>query len=46
VAERYRDRLPTADIGRRCVRFRRLADLDADALRELLRATAAADRGM
>lgn len=46
VAERYRDRLPKADIGRSCVRFRRLADLDEDALRDLLRKTVAAGWGM
>lgn len=37
LAEAYRDRLPKADIGKSCVRFRRLDDLDQDALRELVR---------
>src|SRR5262245_53082981 len=37
LAESYRDRLPKADIGRSCVRFRRLDDLDRDALVELIR---------
>ena len=37
VAERYKDRLPKASIGRSCVRFKRLADVDQDVLRDLLR---------
>jgi hypothetical protein len=37
LAESYRDRLPKADIGRSCVRFRRLDDLDREALVELIR---------
>jgi hypothetical protein len=37
VAERYRDRLPKANIGKACVRFKRLADLEETALRELIR---------
>lgn len=36
LAETFRERLPAADIGRSCVRFRRLADLDRDALVELI----------
>ena len=36
LAERYADRLPKASIGRSCVRFTRLADLDAAALRDLV----------
>ena len=43
LAETFRDRLPTADIGRSCVRFRRLADLDRDALVELIREGAKLD---
>ena len=46
VAERYRDRLPKASIGRSCVRFSRLADLDEDVLRELVRESAATPFGM
>jgi len=46
VAERYRSRLPKADIGRSCVRFRRFDDLDDEALRDLLRETVAAEWGM
>jgi uncharacterized protein YdhG (YjbR/CyaY superfamily) len=41
VAERYRGRLPKANIGKSCVRFRRLSDLDEETLRELIRETAA-----
>jgi hypothetical protein len=37
VAETYRERLPKADIGRSCVRFKRLSDVDRDALEELIR---------
>jgi hypothetical protein len=36
LAESYRDRLPKADIGKSCVRFKRVSDLDEDALRDLL----------
>lgn len=46
VAERFRDRLPKADIGRSCVRFKRLDDLEDEALRDLLRETVAAGWGM
>ena len=45
VAERYVDRLPKADIGKSCVRFKRLSDLDEGVLRELLRETAEGDYG-
>jgi hypothetical protein len=37
VAERYRDALPNASIGRSCVRFKRLSDLDPKALQKMLR---------
>lgn len=37
VAERFRDRLPKANIGKGCVRFKRLSDLDETVLRELIR---------
>lgn len=36
VAERYKDRLPKADIGRSCVRFKHLEDVDANALEDLI----------
>lgn len=45
VAERYKDRLPKANIGKSCVRFRRLSDLDQETLTELIRETAAGPWG-
>jgi hypothetical protein len=48
VAESFRERLPEASIGKSCVRFKRLSDVDEAALRELVRDTArrfAADPG-
>jgi uncharacterized protein YdhG (YjbR/CyaY superfamily) len=36
LAEQYAERLPKADIGKSCVRFKRTADVDRDALRELI----------
>jgi hypothetical protein len=36
LAESYVERLPTASIGKSCVRFRRLADVDLDVVRQLL----------
>jgi hypothetical protein len=46
VAERYRLRLPKANIGKSCVRFKKLADLDLTALRALLKETEKAGFGM
>ncbi|HSL09715.1 MAG TPA: DUF1801 domain-containing protein [Actinomycetota bacterium] len=40
VAERYVDRLPKANVGKYCVRIRKLADLDEEALTALIRETA------
>ena len=40
LAERYVERLPTAKIGKSCVRFKRTSDLDRDALVELIGAAA------
>ena len=37
VAERYRDRLPKADISRWCVRIKRMSDVDEAALIDLIR---------
>ncbi len=39
VAEHFKERLPKASIGKACVRFKRLADLDLAALRDLVRET-------
>jgi hypothetical protein len=36
LAESWADRFPKANVGKSCVRFKRLDDLDEDALRELL----------
>jgi len=46
VAERYRARLPAADIGKSCVRFKRFDDLDRAALRDLLLETARTGYGV
>ncbi|MHC4473017.1 MAG: DUF1801 domain-containing protein [Planctomycetota bacterium] len=46
VAERYRSRLPKANIGKSCVRFKRLSDLDEAALSELIREAATLDPQM
>jgi len=40
VAERYVDRLQKASIGKTCVRFKKLADLDGEALVALIKETA------
>lgn len=40
VAERYKDKLPKANIGKSCVRFKRFSDLDQKALIALLKETA------
>jgi hypothetical protein len=37
VAEKYRSKLPKADIGRSCIRFKKLDDVDTDALAEVIR---------
>jgi hypothetical protein len=42
LAETYRDRLPKADIGKSCVRFKSPEDVDREALRSLIREGAAA----
>jgi hypothetical protein len=41
VAERYKERLPKADIGKSCIRFKRLSVLDAGVLRQVVRDAAA-----
>lgn len=46
VAERFRDRLPKANIGKGCIRFTRLADLDEEVLKELIRACSTASWGV
>lgn len=39
VAEQFKKRLPKASIGKSCVRFKKLADVDLGAIRDLLLAT-------
>ena len=46
VAEQFKERLPKANIGKSCVRFKRLADLDENALKDLIRACSKAGWGM
>jgi len=46
VAEKFKERLPKANIGKSCVRFKRVSDLDEEALKELIRASADAGWGM
>jgi len=41
LAESYRLRLPNASIGKSCVRFRRVSDVDTAVLAELVREAAA-----
>jgi Domain of unknown function (DU1801) len=43
LAESYKDRLPKANIGRSCVRFRHLSDVDRKALIELIKGGAKFD---
>ena len=40
VTEGYQERLPKANIGKSCVRIKRLADVDLDVVRELVKAGA------
>jgi hypothetical protein len=40
LAETYKDRLPKADIGKSCVRFKRVDELDKAALTQLIREAA------
>ena len=37
VAERFRERLPKASIGKSCVRFKKVEDLDLEAVKEMLK---------
>lgn len=46
VAERYKKKLPRASIGKSCVRFKKLEDLDQAALKALLKETAVTGFGM
>jgi hypothetical protein len=46
VAERYKKQLPRASIGKSCVRFKRLDDLDLEALGALIVETSRTGFGM
>ena len=46
IAERYKQALPKAKIGKSCVRFNELADLDLKALARLIKETEKAGFGM
>ena len=37
IAEQYKEALPKANIGKACVRFKRLSDLDQVALKKIIR---------
>ena len=43
LAESYKDKLPKADIGRSCVRIKRLSDVDRKTLEELVKKAAKLD---
>lgn len=43
MAEAYKERLPKAKIGRSCINFKRLEDVDLDVIREIVRRTAEAE---
>ena len=36
LAEAFKERLPKADIGKSCVRFKRTSDIDLEALRDMI----------
>ena len=46
IAEKYKRQLPKASIGRSCIRFRRLADVDLRVLAKIIRENEAAARKM
>jgi hypothetical protein len=46
VANAFREALPKAKIGKSCVTFKRVEDLDPEALRSLIRETAHSDFAM
>ncbi len=43
LAEQYREALPKANIGKSCVRFKRLEQLDLNVLKEMLRKASTMD---
>lgn len=36
VAEKYKDKFPKASIGKSCIRFKKLSDIDVDILRDVV----------
>ncbi len=46
VAERFKKQLPKASIGKSCVRFKKLADLDLEVLKQLIKETEKTNFGM
>ncbi len=44
VADKHRAKLPKADIGKACVRFKRLEDVDQDVLADVIEQTAKAGK--
>ena len=36
IAENYKEKLPKASIGKSCIRFKKISDIDLDVLREIL----------
>ncbi len=43
LAESYKDRLPKADIGKSCVRIKRISDVDMEVVAQLVREGAVAE---
>jgi hypothetical protein len=43
VAEKYKEKLPKASIGKSCIRFKKLDDVDVKVLKEIFKKTANAD---
>lgn len=46
IAEKYKGRLPKASIGRSCVRFKHLKDVDINIIKELLHTGATATKNV
>ncbi|MEK7572236.1 MAG: DUF1801 domain-containing protein [Patescibacteria group bacterium] len=36
IAEKYKDQLPKANIGKSCIRFKKIEDIDLDVLKKIL----------
>lgn len=44
VAERYKDKLPKASIGKSCIRFKKVEDIDMDVLKEVIKESVEASK--